>query len=132
MKKDNFRDYTVDALRYYSMCGKPNSAELRRMKDVLPPGRLAALLDLEAVDHMLHRLEGEEYGITAVHCVEMVYFVSPSRIASRSQISERVKNAAKALCVGESSVYRALRRARTLFAIERGLRLDEPELIIPR
>ena len=132
MKKDNFRDYTVDALRYYSMCGKPTSADLRRMKDVLPPGKIAALLDLEAVDHMLHRLEGEEYGMTGVLCVEMVYFASPSRTASRSQITERVKNAAKALCVCESSVYRALRRARILFAIERGLRLDEPELIIPR
>ena len=132
MKKDNYRDYTVDALRYYSMCGKPDSSELRKMKDILPPGRLAALLDLEAVEHMLHRLEGEEYGKTGVLCVEMVYFASPTHAATRSQISERVKNAAQALCVGESSVYRALRRARVLFAIERGLRLDDKELVIPR
>lgn len=132
MKKDNYRDYVVDAMRYYAMCKKPDEATLRRLRNVLPPDDTACYRDLEAVQHMLKRLESEEYGRAGVRCVEIVYFASPSRALSRNDITLRVCRAASELSICETNVYRALRRARTLVAIERGLRVDDRSILMTR
>lgn len=129
MKKDNYRDYVVEAMRYYAACEHPDAASLERLRKVLPAESTACFRDLEAVEHMLHRLKNEEYGITGVRCVEIVYFASPNHVPSRHEITDRVSAAAHELCICESTVYKALRRARTLVALERGLRVDEQSLL---
>ena len=130
MKKDNYRDYVVEAMRYYAACDRPNADALIRLRRTLPAEGTACYRDLEAVEHMLRRLESEEYGRNGVRCVEMVYFASPTNTPSRSDISRRVSLASSELCICESQVYKALRRARTLVALERGLRVDERSLLI--
>lgn len=125
MKTNNYRDYVVEAMRYYAYCGAPGDADLRKLKDSLLKSEHSSYYDLEAVHSAMKRLESEEYGSLAVECVRMVYFVSPTKPPARNEISARVSSAAKALFIGESTVYRALRRARTLVALERGLRITD-------
>ena len=130
MKKDNYRDYVVEAMRYYAACDRPDAGALKKLRDALPSESTACCRDLEAVERMLYRLENEEYGRPGVRCVEIVYFTSPSKTLSRGEIAKRVCRASNELCMCESSVYKALRRARTLVALERGLRVDERSLIL--
>lgn len=129
MKKDNYHDYVVDAMRYYAACDRPDARSLKKLRDVLPPEGMGCYRDLRAVERMLYRLKNEEYGPTGVRCVEMVYFAAPSHTPSRGEITERVSDAARELCMCEASVYKALRRARTLVALERGLRIDEESIL---
>ena len=129
MKKDNYRDYVVEAMRYYAACDCPDEDALKKIRSVLPPDGTACYRDLEAVQRMLYRLRNEEYGQPGVRCVEIVYLSSPSHTPSRGEVAKRVNIASSELSMCESSVYKALRRARTLVALERGLRVDERSLL---
>lgn len=129
IKKDNYRDYVVEAMRFYALCGRPNETELRKIKAQLSDkdGRYR---DLQAVYNMLYRLGREEYGPDGVSCVEKVYFAHPERRILRNEITERITIVADELCIYESKVYNALRRARVLVAQELQLRTDEDYLFI--
>ena len=128
MEKDNYRDYVVEAMRYYAICGCPSEDDLRKLKNVLPEEGIASYYDLLAVQHMLYRLGREEYGPRAVECVKRVYI---KKTTSRQDISTRVSIAAMELSVCETWIYKALRRARILVALERGLRVnDEADVIV--
>lgn len=128
MNKDNYRDYVADAYRYFAQCGKPNNSELRQLRTALPNGYRGGLSDLEAVSRVLERLALEPDGETWVRCLDIVYFSHPRRSPTRGALTERVRIAALSLAVSEATVYRMLRRLRTLLAMERGLRIDEREL----
>ena len=125
MKKDNYRDYTADAFRYYAQCGKPDSEQLRQMRAALPAAQRGAMGDLEAVARVLERLELSPDGERDRLCLELVYFAQPRHYPSRGAISERVQAAADELCISVANVYRILQRLRTLFAVERGLRVSD-------
>ncbi|MBQ9994092.1 MAG: hypothetical protein IJP17_05210 [Clostridia bacterium] len=129
MKKDNYRDYVTDAFRYYALCGRPDSDQLRRLRTVAPQNMRGALSDLEAVSRVINRLNTEPDGEDELHCLELVYFAQPQYYPSRGAITERVRATADKLCMSEASVYRHLRRLRLLMALERGLRIDDRELV---
>ena len=122
MYKDNYHDYVVGAMRCYALCGCPSEEELMRRRSVLPEEKY---YDLMAVERMLYRLGREEYGHLGVRCVETVYLSSPSEILSHGEITRRVVFASREAYICETSVYKALRRARALVAMERGLRIDD-------
>ena len=130
MNKDNYRDYVTEAYRYYAMCGKPDQMEVRQVKNVLPPHCRGGLADLEAVNRVIERLRYEPDGDMMLRCMEIVYFTDPKHMASRGEMSSRVGRAAMELNTSESTVYRSMRRLRLLMAIERGLRVEESELIM--
>ena len=129
MKKENFTSYVADAMRYYALCGCPDAEALRELRAVLPLNGFAGFRDLEAVHNMLYRLEREEYGPAAVRCVQAVYFVDPKHEPTRKELTERVSSVSQELKIAETSVYKALRRARVLVALERGLRVSDELLL---
>ena len=150
MKKDNIRDYATEAFRFYAACGKLTSAELEQMvrdriyqqsrKAVLRSGSgmpsdatavavmkaedavrdlQAEILDITAVEKTLKRLNAQQR-----KAVEIVYFTDPEKDLERNDISDRVHKAELYIPASEQSVYRYLKKAREIFAEERGLRIS--------
>ena len=146
MKKDSIRDYATAAFQYYAKLGKPHKEDLEQQyyDDALSEykrgeikgtgiskpveqavmyaeGRLrdkqAELWDILAVEKTLAQLHKDE-----LLAVEMVYFECPQRAIKRGEISERVTKASLYIPIDERTVYRYLKRARMIFAFERGLR----------
>jgi len=128
MNKDNYRDYVADAYRYYALCGKPDSGELRRLRTAKSHDYKGGVADLEAVARVLDRLDYEQDAEIWKRCLEIVYFSNPRHSATRGALTERVRIASIELCISESTIYRMLRRLRLLLAMERGLRVDEREV----
>lgn len=152
MKKDNIRDYATEAFRFYAALGKPSYEALKdavyqyalqeeRKREVhtlagisnpvesqirnaqLAVDELAAdLLDVLAVEKTLQILLARENGREILTCLDTVYFTEPLREIRRGEIQERVIFAAMLVPTSEPTVYRHLRLARTVFAVERGLR----------
>lgn len=94
--------------------------------------RKAELLDILAVERVMNALMysplgrtkakvGEEHSIAKA--VEIVYFTDPDKPLERGDISDRVHMAELSIPASSRHIYRWLRQARDLFAIERGLRL---------
>ncbi len=146
MKKDNIRDYATAAFQYYAFMGKPHKEDLEqkyyddalseykrgeiRGTGISKPveqavmyaeGRLrdkqAELWDILAVEKTLAQLHKDE-----LLAVEMVYFECPQRAIKRGEISERVVKVSLYIPTCERTVYYYLRKARLIFAYERGLR----------
>ncbi len=128
MNRDNYRDYVADAYRYYALCGKPDAAELRRLRTSQTQNYRGGMADLEAVLRVHERLELEPEAQLWRRCLEIVYFSNPKHSPTRGALTDRVRFASLELCISESTVYRMLRRLRLLLAMERGLRVDEREL----
>lgn len=150
-KKDNIRDYATEAFRFYAACGSLTSAELERMvrdriykqskKEVLRSGSgmpsdataiavmkaedavrdlQAELMDITAVEKTLKRLNMQQR-----KAVEIVYFTDAKKDLEKNDISDRVHRAELEIPASEKSVYRHLKKAREIFAEERGLRINE-------
>lgn len=146
MKKDNVRDYATAAFQYYAFLGKPHKEDLEQQyydealneykkgeikgSGISKPteqavmyaeGRLrdkqAELWDILAVEKTLIQLDCCER-----QAVEMVYFEHAHRAIKKGEISERVTKASLYIPADERTVYRYLRKARLIFAYERGLR----------
>ncbi len=150
MKKDNIRDYATEAFRFYAACGKLTSAELERMvrdriyqqsrRAVLRSGNgmpsdatavavmkaedavrdlQAEILDITAVEKTLKRLNKQQR-----KAVEIVYFTDAEKDLEKNDISNRVHRAELEIPASEQSIYNWLRKARRIFAEERGLRIS--------
>ena len=128
-QKKNYDNYAIAAMYYYAQCGCPNANVINQQKSF---GNIdkRSLSDLEAVCRMLSRLkEDEDYEEMGVRCVEIVYLNNPSKLFSRGVIAERVRFAAGELFISEATVYKVLRQARRLVAIERGLRVNDTRCV---
>ncbi len=120
MKKNNIRDYTVAAFRYYS-------SVLRNGGSSLPENsRLASacLLDLAAMEKTVRDLKKDELGKDILRAVETVYFPMPEREIKKGEISSRVIKASMDLHTAEPTIYRYLNKASVIFAENRGLRVS--------
>lgn len=144
MRKDHIRDYATEAFRFYAAVGgkdkyidylisdiqretgsgviKPTEAALIS-KEKLMESRTAELADLEAVEQALLILGMGCQGRHIVQAIEYVYFKDCDNELGRGDITERVHQAEINIPASESQIYRWLRKARELFAEERGLRL---------
>ncbi|WMJ78498.1 MULTISPECIES: hypothetical protein [unclassified Sedimentibacter] len=147
MKKDHIRDYATEAFLYYAFMGKPHKEDLekkyyqealdsyQRRQQVGGTGiskpteqavmyaegvlrqKQAELWDILAVEKtivQLHPLERQ--------AVEIVYFSHAQSDIKKGDIQDRVNKASIEIPVGTATVYRYLKKARDLFAYERGLR----------
>ena len=150
MKKDNIRDYATEAFRFYAACGKLTSAELEQIvrdkiyqqskREILRSGSgmsispteyaimkaedavrdlQAEFMDIIAVEKTLHRLNKQQR-----KAVEIVYFTDAEKDLEKNDISNRVHKAELHIPASEQSVYRYLKKAREVFAEERGLRIS--------
>ena len=152
MKKDNIRDYATEAFRFYAALGKPDYKTIKQalydralqeeqkrevhtsnsissaVESQIRNAQLAVeelkaeLLDILAVENTLKILTARNDGRDIIKAIETVYFTEPRREIRRGEIQERVKFAALLIPTSEPTVYRHLRAARNIFAVERGLR----------
>ena len=86
----------------------------------------AELLDILAVNKVIAMLNINDTGQRILDAVEAVYFAHPYRDYERGEISCLVIQASqeKLFCC-EKTIYSYLKEARTLFAMERGLRIEK-------
>lgn len=151
MKKDNIRDYATEAFRFYAICGRLTAEELKqRVKDDIyrqsrreffrggsgMPSDATAYAAIAAED-AVREMQAELEDILAVEktmqrldrpqrmAVEIVYFADAQRPLERNDISDRVHRAEMEIPASEKSVYRYLKKAREIFAEERGLRISK-------
>ena len=145
--KDHLRDYATEAFRYYARCGRPTYEEMKRaiynmvyessrrdltrVKGVSNPTQQAVIKAEAAVDAKM----GELLDILAVEsalrlmrpewkrAVEIAYFAEAQYELERGEIKNRVTKAEIEIPASCRQVYRWLKKARELFAVERGLRL---------
>jgi len=147
LKKDHIRDYATEAFRYYSFMGKPHKEDLekkyyqealeeyeRRQQmggtGISKPTEQAIMY----AEGILRQKQAELWDILAVEktmaqlhawereAVERVYFPHAQRDIKKGEISERVQSASIKIPAGVATVYRYLKKAREIFAYERGLR----------
>ena len=143
MKKDHLRDYATEAFRFYAKSGgkekyiknliedlerkkgsgmcSPTEAALISKEEAIAD-KTAELADIEAVDKVLHALDDRGHRVI-IQVIEYVYFADCWRDIERGDISSRVHHAELHRPASTASIYRWLKKARRMLAMERGLRL---------
>jgi len=148
LKKDHIRDYATEAFRYYAFLGKPHKEDLEKkyyqeaLEEYERKQRLGgtgiskpteqAIMYAEGI---LRQKQAELWDILAVEktlaqlhiwerqAVEIVYFPHAQRDMKKGEIEGRVQQAVIHIPAGRATVFRYLKKARNIFAYERGLRL---------
>ena len=141
MTKDHIRDYATEAFRFFARWGgketyiKSLVADLQRQKGsgVCSPTEAALILkeqalkekaaeiaDLEAVEMVLRICERD-----VRRAVEYVYLDKPYKDLEWGDIKNRVHYAEIHIPASERQIYYWLKKARYLFAEERGLRIKD-------
>lgn len=150
MKKDTIRDYATEAFRFYASCGKLSANDIkeriyktiaedyRRVKEVnIKDSNFFDSTAIKAIqiDEEVSRLKAEFEDIIAAEktlerlshnerqAVDIVYFTDANKPICKNDISSRVHKAELIIPASESTIYRYLKKARTIFARERGLRI---------
>lgn len=156
MKKDNIRDYATEAFRHYAALGRPDPEALkeelyrRALEDskkefygtsngISKPTEAAIiraekmldlkeaeLLDLIAVHKTLEIIAAKDINMFAA--VEIVYLKNPKERIRKGTMSARVNSAALEIPAAVCTIYAWLREARTIFALERKLWVNENKL----
>lgn len=144
MKKDHVRDYTAAAFRFWAYHGCPTYEDavgqirrraLRKACDHDSINALAyaeaevekayaGLCDISACSQTFKTLTETGHELIC-EAVRAVYMVEPWRTPKRGEISCRVVAFAYEAPLSERQVYTYLRHARDLFALARGLRVDD-------
>lgn len=148
LRKDIIRDYATEAFRYYAACGRLTSDQLKEKvyqqiyeqskKEFGHRGVIgysdktayAVIKAEEAVAQMQAEFEDilavertlEQVNKCVKEAVEIVYFTEPKKELQKGDISMRIHKASIQIPTSEQSVYRWLKKARNIFAKERGLR----------
>lgn len=158
MIKDHIRDYATEAFRFYATVkmsaieyrekiraeaienimkkqgktgskGSPTESQLIYADKVVEE-KISEIKDLEAVEKVLNECESQGFiGREMKQVIEIVYFTQADKPIRRGEIRDRVLKACSKLNISESTTYRYLKRARLLFAHNRGLRSGEIEKI---
>jgi hypothetical protein len=87
--------------------------------------RAGELRDILAVENTLKIIAFLPMGAGILRSIEYVYFEEPDKELEWGDISRRVTVASLNIPAGEDSIYRWLRKAREVFAVERGLRIKK-------
>jgi hypothetical protein len=89
--------------------------------------KIAEVKDMEAIEITLKQLEVMRYGSgrSIVQAIEFVYFKNSDKELIKGDIHNRVCIAETEIHLSERSIYRGLRQARDIFALERGLRIEK-------
>jgi hypothetical protein len=144
VRRDHVRDYATEAFRFYAKVGgtkkyiddlvadekrqkgsgvaNPTEAALI-IKERILAERAAEFADLEAVEKTMHIISTLGSGKEMRQAVEMVYFERCWEELRRGDIQDRVHKAELTIPASERSIYYWLKKARLIFAKERGLRL---------
>lgn len=130
MKKTRYRDYAVDAFRFYGILHKPKSARLAeyRLKEYLLTHGIniskeqfnASMDDLVAVIKTVDRLKRAQYGETLMDVLRIYTDMDTNR---RGSVEHAVVKATFDNYISAATVNRYLKIARDTFAEMRGLRM---------
>ena len=149
--KDYLRDYSTAAFRFYARLGRPTYEEMKKVvydaafessrrelindKNIKKPTQQAVinaekavealageLCDILAVEKVLARMQPE-----MIKAVEIIYFTDAERELMYGDITARVHKTESVIPASESQIYRWLKQARMMFAVERGLRLPSSD-----
>jgi len=106
--------------------GSPTEAMMIEAENMIS-FKMAEIKDMEAVESTLRQLESMRFsqGIAIIQAIEIVYFKDPYKELIKGQLTSRVQIAIDSIPASESFIYRGLRKARDIFAIERGLRIEK-------
>lgn len=149
--KDHIRDYATEAFRFYAKNGKsadkyrekiynqaleeikkregstgiscPTESAIIRAENAVDE-KLAEIKDMEAVEMTLAELKGIREPFT-IKAIEIVYFKDCDKTLEKGDIKSRVAKAGIEINADERSIYRWLKKARDIFAYQRGLRLKK-------
>jgi len=97
-----------DSTAYLAMAADDASCEMA-----------AEFLDIMAVEKTLMQLNEHQRA-----AIEIVYFTDAKKELQKGEISKRVHKAEMEIPASEQSIYNWLRKARKIFASERGLRIS--------
>ncbi len=144
MSKDNIRDYATAAFRFYAKVGskkdylnrlqqdaqhgqgngisKPTEAALVSKETILQT-RAAEFADIEATERTMYQLGLMTNGLAICKVIEDVYFKDCWKDLEKGDIQDRVHHCEIHIPASERQIYYWLRKAREMFAIERGLRI---------
>lgn len=155
IKKCNIRDYATSAFRFYAAMGKISAETIKRkIKDIIYTeakreyfkfgakgghsdcvayaleraereidGFASEINDIIAVENTLKRCDAETR-----KAIEIVYFTDAVEPLKKNDISDRVHKAELTIPMSERQVYYSLKKARLIFAEERGLRIEDEYL----
>lgn len=102
---------------------KPTEAAVMRAQGAIDDAA-ATVADLEAVERTLEIIGRLKSGTAMLEAVRIVYFTDAEKpIAKAGIIRDRVHKAGIYIPASERTIYYWLKKARTVFAVERGLRL---------
>lgn len=106
--------------------GSPTEAMMIEAENMIS-SKMAEIKDMEAVESTIKQLETMRFnqGRAIIQAIEIIYFKDPYKELIKGQLSSRVLIAAESIPASESFIYRGLRKARDIFAIERGLRIEK-------
>lgn len=124
-KEDLEKKYYQEALEEYQRrqqmggtgISKPTEQAVMYAEGILRQ-KQAELWDILAVEKTLAQLH-----IWEREAVEIVYFPHAQRDVRKGEMSDRVSKASIEIPAGVATVYRYLKKARMIFAYERGLRI---------
>lgn len=122
MINDCNHEYCKNAFRLYSLCGCPAGDDLKALGYLDP-----SLEDLAAVSRTIDDLLNENDGKDVIDCLREVYMSDPEGLDRRGSVTLRVRKACDILSMSESTVYRNLRHACSIFSKNRGLRNPDDE-----
>ena len=151
--KDHIRDYSTEAFRFYAMNGKSSMAfkekiynealeSIKKREEAVKTGisrpteqalikaeqavaeRVSEIMDMEAVEMVLTEFR-VKHKIEVIKSVELVYFTDADKELQMGDIKNRVIRASMEIPASERSVYMWLKKARDLFAYQRGLRIKK-------
>lgn len=108
MKKNNTRDYAVEAFRFYSKKVDKDTKQMNK----------AELDDIAAVEKTLSSMKEVE-----IQILKTVYFEKPNEPIKKNEISARISKACLQNFISEKSAYGILQKARKKFSVERVLRM---------
>lgn len=133
VKKDNIRDYAVEAFRYFSTlhCAPTKEAVRFALQKhyLMQGGKNAArnlpeadLKDLYAVVDTIDAIRTLENGAEILETLQNVYLTNPSTNIKRGEIENRILYTTFKTHISTATAYRYLALCRRMFAEARGLR----------
>ncbi len=148
--RDYLRDYATAAFKFYAQNGKSTEKYKKQIyikaleEGLIREGsksgvskpteaaviaaeravnlKIAEIRDMEAVEKVIAELDVKRKR-DIIQAIEFVYFSSPEK--DIEDIKAKVHHAEIFIPASERSIYRWLRQSRNLFAVERGLRVEE-------
>ena len=146
MKTDFVRDYSTAMFRLYARTGgvkpyikyltdtmktdkgsnrlaSPTEGALIR-KEALIQENAVIIMELEVIEKVLELIRQSVSGDCILKALEYVYFRDPANPIRKGEIEARVGYAERHIPASRRQIYRWLKRARVLYAEERGLVCD--------